>query len=733
MRDDVLAAFKRYLSAGVYGGALVWAIEAVDRAATLWPSFNSAFEPFIFAVYLIPSILLGLAVGVVMTATLVAVRLVYLGISRSLKGLPERWAPWVSGTATVLVLGGALRFVTALAHESVEAPMYKLARKIDGKLVSIDFVVAHFSMLFFVGLFVVVAGVLIADVVLSARETSTRRWPRVAGAVVFALATGVLYALDSRFLYGRYESVIHIPATAGALVCGFVAGAFALGAVAASQRGRRIAAVGALGVLTLGVVGFALDLALVGSNQNLKALLWRRGVVARRAYQIATTFWDRDKDGFSPLFGGGDLDDADPNVNPLADEIPGNGVDDNCFGGDPASNAIAQIRPVSLGAPLSPTRGLGAGKDFLFIAIDTLRANRMSVYGYSRPTSTRLAEWAERGVFFERPYSEGTNTGQTFASMNRSRSRGELYDGGATMFRRLLDAGYQTAQVNARRDDTWLDGGLWTDYRKILLDGVETVTHTDGKPLWDADKVTDHAIKYLSSVDPSARHATWVHYLDPHAPRRKMAPFDFGNSDGDKYDTEVAFADREVGRLLDWMQQTGRLQNTIVVLMADHGEGFGEHGMVQHGNRPYDEQSHVPLIVWAPGVAPARVATPVSTLDIAPTVLSYLGVTPIADAEGIDLLSGNLPDRPIFVETPRNGVDVTFFAYSVTSGDWRLIYDVVGSTIELYNLKDDPLELHNRADSERAKLAELKTVMASWLDSTASVRPLTADEDTGGE
>jgi len=86
-----------------------------------------------------------------------------------------------------------------------------------------------------------------------------------------------------------------------------------------------------------------------------------------------------------------------------------------------------------------------------------------------------------------------------------------------------------------------------------------TYDHTTGDQLWDGDKVTDRAIEYLSSLPPGGRYATWVHYLDPHEPRKKMAPFDFGDSSSDKYDTEVAFADREVGRLLDWLRDSGRI------------------------------------------------------------------------------------------------------------------------------------------------------------------------------
>jgi arylsulfatase A-like enzyme len=215
-----------------------------------------------------------------------------------------------------------------------------------------------------------------------------------------------------------------------------------------------------------------------------------------------------------------------------------------------------------------------------------------------------------------------------------------------------------------------------------------------------------------------------VHYLDPHEPRRKMAPFDFGDTESDEYDTEVAFSDREVGRLVDWLRETGRMNDTIVVLVADHGESFLDHGMDHHGNRPYDEQIHVPMVMWAPDVAPARVAEPVGVWDIAPTVLAYLGLPAIPGAEGRDVLRARPEPRPIFAETPLNLVEVSFFSYAVTAGNWRYIYDVRGNTVELYDLDADAGELHNLVDLEPAKAAELRAVLAAWLDSTRSVRSL---------
>lgn len=721
----------RHALAAAYGGALVFLLETIDRAGTLWPSFNSSAEPLVFAAYLAPSVLLGVAVAAGLWMVLVAVHATYAGLTRLAGGrIPARAVPWVAGTATAVLLGSAGRISISLASDSIERPLFQLVRKIHGKLVRMPFVVDNFSWLLATGLVLAIAALLVVALAMANRP-ERRVWVWRLGASIAASAMIGAYALDSRFLYGRYDQLIHIPATVATLAFGFIAAGIALASLRLTPAASRIAGFGAIAIVSASAGCFAFDAWHIGRNENLKALLWRRGVVARRVYQIAIAAADKDGDGFASAFACGDPDDTDPTIHPLATEIAGNGIDENGFGGDGAVAPVPAAAVVAAGGS-----AIGSGKNFLLIAIDTLRANRMSLYGYGRPTTPRLTGWSDRALMFERCYSQGTNTGQAFASMNRSATRGGLYDGSrSSMFRRMKEAGYRTAQVNAKRDDIWLDGPMWAEYRGALVDGIDDFTHSGGEALWDADEVTDHAIEYLDSLAPGERHATWVHYLDPHSPRQKMGKYDWGDSDGDRYDTEVAYSDEHVGRLLDWMAESGRLENTVVVLMADHGEGLypGEHGMIQHGNRPYDDQVHVPLLVWAPGVAPRRIDVPVGTPDIAPTVLSYLGLPGIRGAEGIDLLSGPIPLRPIHIEVPRNGIEVTFFGYAVHVGTWRLIHDVVGNTTELYNLAEDPAELHNRADSEPERLAAMRRTMADWLDSTQSVLPRDPEADTGGE
>jgi arylsulfatase A-like enzyme len=438
---------------------------------------------------------------------------------------------------------------------------------------------------------------------------------------------------------------------------------------------------------------------------------------------VAPLAGDRDGDGATSLFAGSDVDDRNPAVHPFATEIPVNGVDENCFGGDGATTAREPATPVAT----EPT-----SYDFVLVALDTLRASRMSVYGYDRPTTPRIAEYAARGRFFTNAYSAGSNTGLTFATMQRATTRAAVFGKARpTLFGSLAAAGYVTAQVNASSDSRWLAPRTWRRYRKVIMTGITNVTHQEEAGRWDADRVTDEAIRYIDALPPGARHATWVHYLDQHEPRRKFEPYDYGDSASDVYDSTVAFADHEVGRLLDYLRDSGRLDRTVVVLMSDHGESFDEHGMNEHGNRPYLEQVRVPTIVWAPGAAPARVDVPVTTTDIAPTVLDALGLPPLANAEGRSLL-GDLPARAVFAETPANLPQPSFFSYAVTDGSWRLIWDVRGNTLELYDTASDPGELHNLADAEPERMASMKSLLARWLDSTEAVRQF-GKHDAGGE
>jgi arylsulfatase A-like enzyme len=709
---------RTYFLGAVFGGVLVYAVEVIDRTVTLWQSFNSPIEPFRYALYLAPGALLATLVGLVAALFFAAAHAGLAGGDFVASRAPANRARLIRVATAALGLGILTFLFFQLRPSLFVRPLQGFVRKLDTQFVPLSPVLDHFSFLLIAILVAAWLVVIAVHEAFGIRRESPARKVLFALLPLAALASIAGYWADATIHVGRYNIVFHIPATLGLCALAFVTGSLAV-ALFASNASRRQAWSRVAAVLVFALVAAtAAAFTLLGSNENVRALLWRRSVVARHAYWIASRPLDRDKDGFPRARFGADVDDRDPSVNPWAAEIPGNGIDDNCFGGDAAPGTVEPSATASA-APAAPV-----AKNFLLIAIDTLRADRMGVYGYGRPTTPRIGEYAKSARFFAHSYSAGTNTGVSFSAMQRSATRGGVFDESRqTLFEAMSGAGFVTAQVNAASDEKWLALESWKPYKDVIMRGIGTATHATGEERWDGDRVTDEAIAYLSSIPPGTRHATWVHYLDTHLPREWRSEYDYGHSESDIYDGEVAFVDRQVGRLLDFLKSSGRLDDTIVVLMSDHGEGFGEHEMDQHQNRPHSDQIVVPMIVWAPGAAPARVEAPVTTIDIAPTVLGALGLPGLANAEGVDMLAADLAPRPIFAETPINVPQPSFFDYAVTDGSWRLIYDVWGDTTELYDLAADPAELRNLADAEPTKVNEMKRTMARWLDGTQPVRP----------
>lgn len=707
LRDRLLL----FTTGGALAGTLLYLVETVDRIAVLRESFFSVGEIALFAAYLTPTILVGALAGAI-------VALVFVGLGllrRATSSVAARWKDGASGiwgtAGAIAVLGLAGVLGVFLTRHTLLEPLHRVAIRVDTRITEIPFVLHNIGLIVTLGVVAAAAVLVLADLYLERVHAPRARLLDAAAAVASAACVLVGYRIDSRFFHGKYDATLHLPAYIGQVAAALAVGVLVVKASEATRVRRSLVLAGTAAVgFAILATGFSAVHLQSGSNLSIRALLWRRTALAVRPYKVAAALSDGDGDGYGNVLGCGDCDDRNDGVNPLAAEVGENGIDDNCIAGDagPASTAPDP-------SPQPP----GSARNFILISVDTLRADRMSCYGYARPTAPNLARWAGMGVFFDRAYSQGTNTGLSFASMQRSRTRGAVFDADApTMFERLKEAGFRTTFINARRDDVWLETRRWSRYRRIILRGVDSYDHKEGEKLWNGDAVTDRAIAYLSSLGPGTRHATWIHYLDPHEPREKMAPYDYGDSESDMYDTEVAFTDREVGRLLDWLKSSGRLEDSLVVFTADHGECFLDHGAILHGNRPYDDQVWVPLMAWAPDLVPLRASEPVALLDIAPSVLGYFGLPALPGTEGRDVLRSPLVRRAIYSGTPNNLREPTFFAFGVTYGQWRYIYDVYGNTVELYDLAADPGELRNLIDRRPEVADEMRRHLGVWLDST---------------
>jgi arylsulfatase A-like enzyme len=196
----------------------------------------------------------------------------------------------------------------------------------------------------------------------------------------------------------------------------------------------------------------------------------------------------------------------------------------------------------------------------------------------------------------------------------------------------------------------------------------------------------------------------------------KMKEFGIGSLDEDRmqfwrdlYDGEIAYTDFELKRLLDALEKPQLRDNTVVVFVSDHGEGFGEHGTTQHGSVLFEEDLHVLFMLRAPGVAPSRVKDLVRSIDMMPTSLELLGVafdkTRLQGRSLVPLMRGEkLPAEPTFSHAMnKNGHEANWF--TIRDGKWRFVWDDDDNTGALYDLESDPGELHDVAAQNR-KIAE---------------------------
>jgi choline-sulfatase len=491
-------------------------------------------------------------------------------------------------------------------------------------------------------------------------------------------------------------------------------------------RRRLLAAGCALAALAVGALGT------VGSAPRARRALMAHGELSRSALRVLHRLGDRDGDGFSGAFGGGDCDDGDAAVHPRSREIPGNARDDNCLGGDVEVGALARRL-----APAPTADATAPRHDILLVTIDALRADRVSVYGYGRATTPVLDRLAGRGTRFGQAEAPSTVTrlsvpailfGRYPSALPFERARGVWQLAKhrlPTLASTLAGAGYRTAALLPTQGMVG---------KQELAGFAETHTATvraEGEPNPDnAAQVTDRAIAWISrqakSRGGTAPWFLWIHYVDPHGPyERPPGARDFGSGPEDRYDGEIAHVDAQIGRLLASLSEGGRADRTIIVISSDHGESFGEHGTITHGKSLYEELTHVPLVIAVPGGAARLAAGRVSLVDLAPTVLDLVGLDAPAGMNGVSLAAAvragaPVPPHPVLAELLRDR-RVPRDLVALYRGDWKLIRDLEVDAVELYDLRDDPDEADDRSDLDVS--AELDVELGRVADAELAQLP----------
>ena len=385
----------------------------------------------------------------------------------------------------------------------------------------------------------------------------------------------------------------------------------------------------------------------------------------------------------------------------------------------------------------------------ILVVVDTLRADHLGMYGYDRPTSPTLDAWAAEGRVFEHAFAPSPWTLPSFASIytgrwplihQGGRNGPRTPDGSPTQLAPLEHVPMVAEHLQEESILTMAtvtNGFLDPAYG--MARGFDVYDIEDSSAIGVYRPAADIVRRALELVDDAGGQPFFlvVHLMDPHQLYDAPPPFrgiwtgdiesdftlpvrdyngrsrleDLLPADRDfiiaAYDEEIAYVDAQLGVLRQGLADRGLLETSLVIFTADHGEELFEHGGYQHGHALWQELVHVPMVVWGPGIEPGREPTPVSLVDIAPTVLDGMGVArrcrSMASPSGPPWWRAkSLPSRPLFAEgLSRRGTPQS----AVVRWPQKMIVDHAEGERDVYDLEEDPHERDSLASESRDLVA----------------------------
>jgi len=385
------------------------------------------------------------------------------------------------------------------------------------------------------------------------------------------------------------------------------------------------------------------------------------------------------------------------------------------------------------------SRGRGVGPVVL-ISIDTLRADHLPAYGYTKVRTPNIDALAAGAAVFEHAWSHAPQTLPAHTSILSGQLPFETGVRDNVGFTVKPDQWLIQKALAARG---WPTGGFVSAFvlRKATGIGQGFDTYDSemppssgelsiGQVQRKGEETLAAAEKWLEARDAARPFFLFFHIYEPHKPYAPPPRF----AGYAPYDGEVAYADEIVGRLFDRLRAMDLYDRSTIILLSDHGEGLGDHGEQEHGLFLYRETTHVPLIVKLPGQrAQKRIAAPVQHIDVAPTILDLAGAPAEASLKGRSLRplldgSGTIPDAGIYAEALYSRYHFGWSElYSLTDTRYRLIR---APRDELFDEQTDPLETKSLA-GERPQVAQAMRSAIQKMLANASLAAPTAvsDED----